>query len=374
MKNTIKTLTSLLLIACLALSMAACGSSGNGETTEAPTTEATTEPTEATTEPTAAPTTEATDATEETTESTEAAEVTEAPTEAPAVTPTEAPVVIPTEAPAAAPTEAPAVAPTEAPVVAPTEAPTVAPTEAPTVAPTEVPTEAPAPVHTHSYTASSTVAPTCTTDGYTVYTCSCGDSYQGDIVPATGEHLWHEPTDEWLTISQREGWTPVIGSTMTCDVEQSRTCYYCGYTENRTYHWLGEWYPVKQPTTEEDGENRRDCAFCDYSETEVVPKLEGSWIPDLDAASAAGNAYITSIGWYLGDTSLGGYFPSFSASYNDLVENYDQATLNQQAINEVAATYEMLKARDGEEAMQYVTAYCAVLRSGDEVIITVYYG
>ena len=44
--------------------------------------------------------------------------------------------------------------------------------------------------HTHSYEAVVT-APTCTTGGYTTYTCSCGDSYIADEVPATG----HTPAE-----------------------------------------------------------------------------------------------------------------------------------------------------------------------------------
>ena len=39
--------------------------------------------------------------------------------------------------------------------------------------------------HTHSYTAVVT-APTCTAEGYTTYTCSCGDSYTDNKVAATG--------------------------------------------------------------------------------------------------------------------------------------------------------------------------------------------
>ena len=40
-------------------------------------------------------------------------------------------------------------------------------------------------VHIHSYT-SVTTAPTCTTAGYTTYTCACGHSYVGDTVEALG--------------------------------------------------------------------------------------------------------------------------------------------------------------------------------------------
>ena len=41
------------------------------------------------------------------------------------------------------------------------------------------------PPHTHSYTTAVT-APTCTEQGYTTYTCECGDSYTSDVVAAFG--------------------------------------------------------------------------------------------------------------------------------------------------------------------------------------------
>ena len=72
---------------------------------------------------------------------------------------------------------------TEAVTEAPTEAATEPATEAPTEAPTEEVTQPP---HVHSYT-TKVKAPTCTEGGYTVYTCSCGDSYRGNETPAT-EH------------------------------------------------------------------------------------------------------------------------------------------------------------------------------------------
>ena len=42
--------------------------------------------------------------------------------------------------------------------------------------------------HTHSYETNVT-PPTCTEDGYTTYTCSCGDSYTGNPVTATGHNF-----------------------------------------------------------------------------------------------------------------------------------------------------------------------------------------
>ena len=44
-------------------------------------------------------------------------------------------------------------------------------------------------VHEHSYAAEVT-APTCTTGGFTTYTCACGDSYISDETPALG-HEWN---------------------------------------------------------------------------------------------------------------------------------------------------------------------------------------
>jgi hypothetical protein len=41
----------------------------------------------------------------------------------------------------------------------------------------------------HAYSAVVT-APTCTEQGYTTYTCECGDSYVGDYVDATGDHTY----------------------------------------------------------------------------------------------------------------------------------------------------------------------------------------
>ena len=68
-----------------------------------------------------------------------------------------------------------------------------------------------APEHTHGYTAVVTEA-TCTADGYTTYTCECGDSYVADTVAAG--HSW----GEW---SEAEGL-------------RTRVCAACGETEQET--------------------------------------------------------------------------------------------------------------------------------------------
>ena len=76
----------------------------------------------------------------------------------------------------------------------------------------------------HSYSAVVT-APTCTEDGYTTYTCTCGDSYVDDIVTATD-------------------------------------------------HSFGEWVQTIAPKCEVEGEERRDCKNCDHYETQEIAALE----------------------------------------------------------------------------------------------------
>ena len=80
--------------------------------------------------------------------------------------------------------------------------------------------------HEHSYTAQVT-PPTCTEQGYTTYTCECGDSYVDDYEDAVG-------------------------------------------------HNFGEWYVTKEATEETEGQERRDCGNCDHHEIRIKEKLPGS--------------------------------------------------------------------------------------------------
>lgn len=77
--------------------------------------------------------------------------------------------------------------------------------------------------HTHSYTKKVT-QPTCTTRGYTTYTCICGDTYEDDHKPTTG-HTW------------------------------------------------SDWVVTKEPTTSSKGVSKRSCAICGETETKELDKL-----------------------------------------------------------------------------------------------------
>ncbi|MBQ8218188.1 MAG: hypothetical protein IJZ79_02690 [Bacilli bacterium] len=115
---------------------------------------------------------------------------TPAPTEEPTSTP-EA-TVEPTTTPEAS--EEPTSEPTSTPEATEEPESTPEPTEAPeTPAPTEEPTkpEPTEPPHTHNYSASVT-QPTCTTQGYTTYTCNCGHSYKDNYT--NGSHNYSNGT------------------------------------------------------------------------------------------------------------------------------------------------------------------------------------
>lgn len=88
---------------------------------------------------------------------------------------------------------------------------------------TTAPTE---PEHEHVYKEKVT-APTCTEDGFTTYTCKCGDSYRDNYVNSTG-HEW------------------------------------------------SQWKTTKEPTETAEGEAQRSCSRCDQKESKTLPKR----IPD----------------------------------------------------------------------------------------------
>lgn len=60
----------------------------------------------------------------------------------------------------------------------------------------ELPLDPPADRHEHFYYPVIT-APTCTVQGYTTYTCECGDSYVGDYVSENGHDF-----DDWVTVKE----------------------------------------------------------------------------------------------------------------------------------------------------------------------------
>ena len=156
------------------------------------------------------------------------------------------------------------------------------------------------PEHTCSHTAVVT-APTCTADGYTTYTCSCGDTYTADPVTKLGHDMgsWVVTIDPTCTIdgqqrrdcsrcdhfetetikAQGHKHTAVVTApTCTADGFTTYTCS-CGdtYTADpvtKLGHDMGSWVVATDPTCTVDGQQRRDCSRCDHFETETI-KAQG---------------------------------------------------------------------------------------------------
>ena len=132
----------------------------------------------------------------------------------------------------------------------------------------------------HKYI-TNTVEATCETDGYTEEKCSNCDYYTKTIIPKKG----HTPSSEWTVIKQP-----------TCSEagEQVRYCTTCNkVVERKTIDKLAhtpadEWIITKQPTCAESGEQVRYCTICDeVAEKQGITKLPhtpSDWIIDKEAA------------------------------------------------------------------------------------------
>lgn len=170
--------------------------------------------------------------------------------------------------------------------------------------------------HEHKYSAGKTVAPTCTVDGYTFYSCSCGSCYRGDEVSATG-HSW-------------SGWTV-----------------------------------TEEATTSAAGEKVRTCGTCQATETDTIPKKA----EEIDAFALAsyGNSYAASLGFTVDSGVRDGYFPP------DTIRFTGMSAAKSNVADNVDVLYNNIIARDG--SVDGYRACTTVSDNGDgSYTVTVYYG
>lgn len=86
------------------------------------------------------------------------------------------------------------------------------------------------PPHTHQYSLNKTVKPDCKNKGYSLYKCSCGESYKTNEIAALG-------------------------------------------------HSFSDWKTTKEPTVEAEGLKERTCSRCGEKETKSIEKLPEPEIP-----------------------------------------------------------------------------------------------
>ena len=169
----------------------------------------------------------------------------------------------------------------------------------------------------HDYRVAEVVAPTCTGEGYTRYTCvTCGDSYE-DAFTEPVDHVPAPPVEE----NHREG-TCIEGETYdtvvycsVCGQELNRevhtvpapghsytdtvtapscteqgytthTCEKCGDTKVDSYtpatgHSFGEWELRTEPDCEWEGRQSRDCSLCGQEEFAPIAPLGHDWDGDV---------------------------------------------------------------------------------------------
>ena len=120
------------------------------------------------------------------------------------------------------------------------------------------------------YFTSKVTAPTCSSQGYTTYTCTCcGYSYK-DTYTAKTEH-------------QFGSWQKTAAPTCVNEGVETRTCTGCGTAETRPIAAAGHSYltAVTKPTCTEDGYTTHTCSVCKdrYIDTYVDAKGHsyGEW-------------------------------------------------------------------------------------------------
>ena len=118
--------------------------------------------------------------------------------------------------------------------------------------------------HEHNY-AAEVVAPTCTENGYTKYTCECGDSYTDSETPAA---------HTFVQVAQKDPTCAEEGK------EAHQACSVCGYVDGspNALPKLAHSYVVtyKYPTVTEAGSRTSVCSVCNDTKVTTIDALSAS--------------------------------------------------------------------------------------------------
>ena len=159
-------------------------------------------------------------------------------------------------------------------------------------------TEIPATGHDYK---SVVTAPTCTANGYTTYTCSCGETYKGNEVAATGHNYSSSTTAPTCTAqgytahtcsncgdSYNDALVDALGHTEVVDAAVAATCTEAGLTEGKhcsvcnevlvaqtAVDALGHTYDPDSSEVSEDGKETYTCPKCGETVTVEDEAREG---------------------------------------------------------------------------------------------------
>ena len=156
------------------------------------------------------------------------------------------------------------------------------------------------PKTSHNYT-TKVVAPTCTSQGYTLHTCSkCRTSYKDTYKNAKGHSFgeWSTTKSSTCTTDGKKTrkcsscgktetqvipktshnyTTRVVAPTCTAQGYTLHTCLKCGTSYKDTYkntkgHSFGAWTITRSATSTAEGTKTRKCAVCSKTETQIIAK------------------------------------------------------------------------------------------------------
>lgn len=148
----------------------------------------------------------------------------------------------------------------------------------------------------HTLEVTTVVAPTCTEQGYTVYTCTaCGDEVKADFVPATG-HSYE---------------ASVVAPTCEKDGYTNHVCSVCGDSYRDNYvDAAGHQYTdtVTAPTCTASGYTTHTCSVCGHSYVDsVVPATGHTYTESVTAPTCTASGYTTYTCSACGDSYVADY-------------------------------------------------------------------
>ncbi len=157
---------------------------------------------------------------------------------------------------------------------------------------------------------SSTVitAPTCTTEGYTTYTCACGDNYVDSYVNALGHSFG--------------AWVATTKPTCITAGEERRDCDACDHFETREVKALGHdiiKHSVQSATCTAIGWDAYEtCSHCDYSTYVEISATGHSYSSVVTKPTCTDKGYTTHT-CHCGDSYIDGYVNALGHSYKAVV-------------------------------------------------------